>query len=185
MKIHRMCKWGIVGVWIATMALFTSCHKRLGPTTIHVVDSVRHYPPLILGEDLELIYVLRNTGKEVLAITDVQPSCPTIETPKTNITTVPPGEEVVLKFIFHSDKNMGYTQHSIRLFGNIAPKGVAELVFDTHIVRPSVDLSDYEEYYQENVKSSGEKIIDAAYGKQGYNVDGGAYATPDNPADEE
>lgn len=175
--------WGVcLCAWATSFLLFASCHKRLGPTTIRVEDSVRHYPPVILGEDIDLVYVLHNTGDEVLAIIDVQPSCPTIETTDANITTVPPGKEVVLKFVFHSDKNMGYTQHSIRLFGNIAPKGVAELVFDTRIVRPSIDLSDYEEYYQEELRSTGKKMMDASYKEYEYGATEGDYTTYDAQA---
>lgn len=163
----------LLGVIVMAMVVmpFMSCHKRLGPTVIQVEDSVRHYPSIILGDELDIVYVVHNVGKEILVITDIQPACSAIESSPANVTTVPPGEEVLLKFTFHSDKNIGLARHSIRLFGNIAPAGVAELIFDTHVVRPSTDLSDYEEYYQKNMKATDEHILDGQYSEKGYSTD--------------
>ena len=88
-----------------------------------------------------------------------------------NVTTIPPGEEAALTFVYHADKNIGLARHSIRLYGNIAPKGVAELVFDTHVVRPSIDLSDHEEYHQKVLRSVGEHLLDGRYSEKGYYTD--------------
>ena len=158
---------GLVLMVVVALSL-ASCHKKLGPTQVAIEDSVRHYPPIILGDELDMTYVVKNMGKEMLVITDIQPSCLNIESSEANVSTIPPGEEALLKFTFHSDKNIGLARHSIRLFGNIAPKGVAEIVFDTHVVRPSVDLSDYEEYYQKTLRSPEEHILDGRYSEQGY-----------------
>lgn len=159
----------VLTVFMATITV--GCHKRLGPTTIEVDDSVRHYPAVVLGDDLPMVFTLRNTGKETLVLTDVQPSCPTIEMSVANTNTVPPGEEALLKFVYHADKNIGLARHSIRLFGNIAPHGVAELIFDTHVVRPSVDLSDHEEFYQNELRSTEEHMLDDDNADRGYNKD--------------
>ncbi len=155
-------------VALFTMLMLTSCHKRLQPTAIQVEDSLRQYPTIVLGEDLTLTYKVRNIGSEVLQITDVQPSCPVIEPSPNNINSIPPGEEATMKFIFHSGKGIGLARHSIRLFGNIFPKGVAELIFETHVVRPSIDWSDYEEYYQKNIESSEEDLLDGKNSERGY-----------------
>lgn len=172
MKIKTVIgRWAILTAGLAVMTVFSGCHKRLGPTVVQVEDSIRHYPSIILGDELDMVYVVRNVGKEVLVITDIQPACSAIESSAANVTTVPPGEEVPLKFTFHSDKNIGLARHSIRLFGNIAPAGVAELVFDTHVVRPSTDLSDYEEYYQKNMKATDEHILDGQYSEKGYQAE--------------
>lgn len=162
--------WNLTGVVVllAIAMSMASCHKKLGPTVIQVEDSIRHYPSVILGDELDIVYAVRNVGKEMLVITDIQPACPAIESSPANVTTVPPGEEVLLKFTFHSDKNIGLARHCIRLFGNIAPKGVAELIFDTHVVRPSTDLSDYEEYYHDKMENSDEHILDGRKSEKGY-----------------
>lgn len=45
------------------------------------------------------------------------------------------------------------------------------IIFDTHVVRPSIDLSDYEEYYQEKLRNSGENILDENKGAKEYYTD--------------
>lgn len=158
-------------VLMVGMMLLTSCHKKLEPTAIEIEDSIRHYPATVLGDDLEMVYVVRNIGNEMLMISDIQPAVPTIEVDKANVNMIPPGEEALLKFIYHSDKNIGLARHIIRLFGNIYPSGVAEIIFDTHVVRPSIDLSDYEEYYHEKLKNDAENILDEQKGAKEYLTD--------------
>lgn len=55
---------------------------------------------------------------------------------------------------------------------------MAELVFDTHVVRPSIDLSDHEEYHQKVLRSVGEHRLDGRYSEKGYYTD-------DHPSREE
>lgn len=162
---------GTAVVLMIGMMLLTSCHKKLEPTAIEIEDSIRHYPAIVLGDDLEMVYVVRNIGNEMLMISDIQPAVPTIEVDKANVNMIPPGEEALLKFIYHSDKNIGLARHIIRLFGNIYPSGVAEIIFDTHVVRPSIDLSDYEEYYHEKLKNDAESILDERKGAKEYLTD--------------
>lgn len=162
---------GTAVVLMVGMMLLTSCHKKLEPTAIEIEDSIRHYPATVLGDDLEMVYVVRNIGNEMLMISDIQPAVPTIEVDKANVDMIPPGEEALLKFIYHSDKNIGLARHIIRLFGNIYPSGVAEIIFDTHVVRPSIDLSDYEEYYHEKLKNDAESILDEQKGAKEYLTD--------------
>lgn len=162
---------GTAVVLMVGMMLLTSCHKKLEPTAIEIEDSIRHYPATVLGDNLEMVYVVRNIGNEMLMISDIQPAVPTIEVDKANVNMIPPGEEALLKFIYHSDKNIGLARHIIRLFGNIYPSGVAEIIFDTHVVRPSIDLSDYEEYYHEKLKNDAESILDERKGAKEYLTD--------------
>lgn len=162
---------GTAVVLMIGMMLLTSCHKKLEPTAIEIEDSIRHYPATVLGDDLEMVYVVRNIGNEMLMISDIQPAVPTIEVDKANVNMIPPGEEALLKFVYHSDKNIGLARHIIRLFGNIYPSGVAEIIFDTHVVRPSIDLSDYEEYYHEKLKNDAESILDEQKGAKEYLTD--------------
>lgn len=162
---------GTAAVLMVSMMLLTSCHKKLEPTAIEIEDSIRHYPATVLGDNIEMVYVVRNIGNEMLMISDIQPAVPTIEVDKANVDMIPPGEEALLKFVYHSDKNIGLARHIIRLFGNIYPSGVAEIIFDTHVVRPSIDLSDYEEYYHEKLKNDAESILDERKGAKEYLTD--------------
>lgn len=162
---------GTVVVLMVSMMVLTSCHKKLEPTAIEIEDSIRHYPATVLGDNIEMVYVVRNIGNEMLMINDIQPAVPTIEVDKANVDMIPPGEEALLKFVYHSDKNIGLARHIIRLFGNIYPSGVAEIIFDTHVIRPSIDLSDYEEYYHEKLKNDAESILDERKGAKEYLTD--------------
>lgn len=162
---------GTAVVLMVSMMVLTSCHKKLEPTAIEIEDSIRHYPSTVLGDDIEMVYVVRNIGNEMLMISDIQPAVPTIEVDKANVDMIPSGEEALLKFVYHSDKNIGLARHIIRLFGNIYPSGVAEIIFDTHVVRPSIDLSDYEEYYHEKLKNDAESILDERKGAKEYLTD--------------
>lgn len=162
---------GTAVVLMVSMMVLTSCHKKLEPTAIEIEDSIRHYPATVLGDNIEMVYVVRNIGNEMLMISDIQPAVPAIEVDKANVDMIPPGEEALLKFVYHSDKNIGLARHIIRLFGNIYPSGVAEIIFDTHVVRPSIDLSDYEEYYHEKLKNDAESILDERKGAKEYLTD--------------
>ncbi len=127
--------------------IFSSCKKTLGPTKVEIEDSVRHYLPVVLGDEVRMVWVVKNVGKESLLITDVQPSNGSIEVKSVETGLVPPGGDEKLFFIFHTDKNVGYAEQKIRIFGNIEPDGVKEMRFDIHIVRPTLDRTDYEEIY--------------------------------------
>lgn len=162
---------GTAVVLMVSMMVLTSCHKKLEPTAIEIEDSIRHYPATVLGDDIEMVYVVRNIGNEMLMISDIQPAVPTIEVDKANVDMIPPGEEALLKFVYHSDKNIGLARHIIRIFGNIYPSGVAQIIFDTHVIRPSIDLSDYEEYYHEQLKNDGENTLDERKGAKEYITD--------------
>lgn len=126
---------------------FTSCTKVLGPTKVEIEDSVRHYLPVVLGDDVRMVWVIKNVGNESLVIKDIQPSNGSIEFKSLETSLIPPGGEEKIYVVFHSSKNVGYAEHKIRVFGNIEPDGVAEMRFDIHIVRPTLDRTDYEEIY--------------------------------------
>lgn len=139
-------------VTLATLSslAFDSCKKVLGPTEVEIDDSVRHYLPVVLGDEVRMVWVVRNIGKESLLITDIQPANGSIELKSIETGLIPPGGEERIFAIFHSEKNVGYAEHKIRIFGNIAPNGVKEMKFDIHIVRPSIGRTDYEEIYYDN-----------------------------------
>lgn len=161
---------------ILALLSMSSCdkilRKRLEPTTVEIKDSVRHYYPIVLGDELSITCRITNSGKEPLAITDIQPSNFSIVLNSPMPSVIPPGGVEAVNFIFHSEKNVGFAEHKIRFFGNIQPAGVATLTFDTHIVRPTVDKSDYEEVYFSNKRDLVDELIDGSLGQKGYWVDG-------------
>lgn len=166
----------IVFVFVFVFVL-VGCHKRVGPTTLQVVDPVRHYLPLVQGEDLRMNYLIINTGHHPFIIQDIQPASLSIELGKTPPSLIPVGDSVFINLIYHTDRNVGYAEHVIRVFGNVnvvngdtTHTGEFDLTFDTHIVRPSLDQSDYEERYWEK-KAANEKLVDGGRGEQGYYTD--------------
>ncbi len=155
-------------------SVLSSCHMRVGPTSLQVVDPQRHYYPLVQGEDLRMSYLLINTGRHPFIIQDIQPASLSIELAKDPPNLIPVGDSVFISLIYHTDRNIGYAEHIIRIFGNVCMVngdstqfGEVDLTFDTHIVRPSLDQSDYEERYWEK-KAANEKLVDGGRGEQGY-----------------
>ena len=138
--------------------LLTGCKKRISMTTVEVADSIRHYYPVIAGQELNLMYDLTNTGDQPLIIRDIQPSCGCI-------VTMPESRMV--------PKNIGYVQHVIRIYGNIEPKGMAKLVFDVNVVPHADYTRDYEELYKEAVERNEllKGKVDGEVSEQGYYVD--------------
>ena len=153
----------------------SSCRKEVGTTSILILDSVRHYYPIVMGEDINMIYRIANIGKEPFVITDIQPSCGCTIAEESEGTIIPPGTEGKLSFIFDTNKNVGYVRHTIRIYGNIAPKGVALMIFDCNVVPPTTSSVDYEEnYHERNAKELAIKgMIEGGQGQRGYFTDAG------------
>lgn len=154
------------------MIMMASCEKELEPTTLLIKDSIRHYYPIVKGDELSIKCELTNDGTEPLAITDIQPSNFAIALVSQAPDLIPPGKTETIYFTFHSEKNVGFVEHQVRFFGNIKPDGVAILTFDTHIVRPTLERSDYEEHYFDEKQNNMEEIVDGTRGQKGYWIDG-------------
>ena len=181
--------------------MLSACQQTVQPTSITIKDSIRHYYPLIRGDELRMSYDITNIGEEPLVITDIQPSCSAIvltssgddednkdkqgrvykherdlmphhqgKTPweyTERSIIVPPGKTEKLTFIYLSEMNLGYVSHDIRLYGNMQPEGIATITFDLHVVRPTMDHSDYEEIYFEH-RSEMDDLIQVKQGEKGY-----------------
>ena len=115
---------------------------------------------------------LENTGEQPLIIRDIQTSCGCI-TPELDSRMLLPGKKVRLLFKYESAKNIGYVDHTIRIFGNIKPRGICKLKFDTNVV-PNADYTrDYEELYKEAVERSNviRGLVDGDESEKGYWTD--------------
>lgn len=163
----------IMIVLLSTASCDKYLHKTLEPTVMGIKDSVRHYYPIVLSDELSITCEISNKGTEPLAITDIQPSNFSIVLNSPMPSIIPPGGVEMVNFIFHSEKNVGFAEHTIRFFGNILPDGVASLTFDTHIVRPTVDKFDYEEVYFSQKRDMIDELVDGELGQKGYWIDGG------------
>lgn len=156
-NIYNKVKRTIVKCIVLTLPLYGGvggglllggCTHEMSMTRVAVQDSIRHYYPLVQGTPLTLVWKVTNVGSAPLVITDVQPSCGCIEEDPEQTYVIVPGKEEYLKFTFHSEKYCGYVHHTIRLFGNIEPEGMAALSFDTNVVPSATANYDYEELYK-------------------------------------
>ena len=149
-----MKRYLLYTILFSSLFAVSSCKKRVMPTYIAVEDSIRHYYPMMLNDNLRLSYKLTNVGDEPFVITDIQPSCGCIVADEDYGHIIMPGKSLNLNFLFNSAKNRGYVHQFIRVYGNVAPKGVVILQFDVNVVVPSGAEPDYEEIYKENCDNS-------------------------------
>ncbi len=166
---HSLCIAIIAGMILSGGV---SCTKKVGMTQILVEDSIRHYYPMVQGQDLQLLFRIANVGNAPLIINDIQPSCGCIVTSSNDNNVVPAGRETILAFTYRSERNSGYVHHTIRIFGNIAPKGVTEVTFDTNVVQPALGSPDYEELHKErnefDVMTGVKTLVDGKESTKGY-----------------
>ncbi|MFK7049309.1 MULTISPECIES: DUF1573 domain-containing protein [Flavobacterium] len=139
---------------ILPLLFFISCEKEGQSTTIEVKDPQRHYFPVVQGEKLHIVFPVKNTGKNLLEIKEIQTSCGCIIADDSNIKNIVPQSTGYLHFEYDTNKNTGYVQHQIYIYGNFIPNNKIELNFDTHVVPSSLHSKDYEELYKEIQESS-------------------------------
>ena len=128
-------------------AALCSCSRKLGMTSVELSDPVRHYYPILQGQELIVIAKLTNTGDNPLVVTDVQPSCGCITTDFKGDTMIPPQQYMYVTIKYDSKKNVGLVEHAVRFWGNIEPDGMAQMRFDINVVPDANYHHDYEELY--------------------------------------
>lgn len=138
---------------LGLLPLLIACSGRIEPTTVEIEDPVRHYYPILEGEELWIAYEIRNTGKNALVISEIQTSCGCIAHDEAK-RIIPPGRSDLLTFRYDSSKNRGLVRHQIRLYGNFATQSMAMLEFDVQVIRPSDNGSDYEESLPEKKRKN-------------------------------
>lgn len=172
MKLNWLIFPGLVAGAFGLLPSMSSCTKVVRPTIVSIVDSVRHYYPVVSGENVTMTWLVRNAGDEPLVITDIQPSGSVEFNDKEHERRIiPPGGSQHLAFTFSSDKNIGYVRSVIRLFGNIAPVGVCSMVFDINVVPRADYVPDYEEVYSKQKQSLGSKANQGDELGKGYYVE--------------
>lgn len=136
--------------------LLASCKTTVPATQIEVYKPIRHYPPVIMGANLKVGYMMYNRGEHPFVFKEILPDCTSITMAAESPTILPPRDSVTLFFTFNTARNVGLTKHHIRIYGNVLnPEdstgvynpGLITLTFDVPIVRHSSDGADYEEYY--------------------------------------
>lgn len=171
MKYIYIKYWFIVGL----VVIMTSCGDITErKTTMEVEDNARHYYPLLAGQQKDLSFKLKNTGKNPLMITDIITSCGCLKVDEgVGTFTVPPGQERILTLSYNSAKNIGYVKHYITLYGNFENTLFQELVFDINVVPNAMYTKDYEELYSDEIKAEGglKEFVDGDESSKGYYMD--------------
>lgn len=139
-------------------------------TSIAIIDNNRHYYPLLTGQDLDISFTIKNTGKAPLILEDIISSCGCIVIHKSSTMKVPPGEHGRINLTFNSRKNIGYVKHWVELYGNFANTDKEELIFDINVVPNALYTKDYEELHLEEKGKKGyiEDLVDGKENNQGY-----------------
>lgn len=141
-------------ILLAFCTLLTGCRQRVEYTTVEIKDPVRHYYPILRGQELVIIGKLTNTGSIPLVIEDVQPSCGCIVTDFKGRMMIPPGQFMFVTIRYDSKKNVGKVEHAVRFWGNILPDGMAQMRFDVNVVPDASYHHDYEELYENSLSAS-------------------------------
>lgn len=156
-------------------------NRNFPVTTAVIRDSVRHYPPVVRGGEIIITCQIVNTNdSNSLVITDIQPTDFSVEQISANPKIIPPKDSAAVAFVYTADKEVGFAEHKIRFYGNIKNTGMLTLTFDTHVVRPSGDASDYEDIYFRDKQPIIEELIDGDLGERGYTTDSTAIAAPES-----
>ena len=132
---------------VLALTALVGCTRKVQFTTVEIKDPVRHYYPILQGQELSVMIRLQNTGKVPLVVKDIQTSCGCIVLESDHEMVVPPERSMMVTLRYDSRKNVGKVEHSIRFWGNISPAGMAEMRFDVNVVPDASYHHDYEEMY--------------------------------------
>jgi len=143
-------------------------------TSVEILDNNRHYWPILTGQELEVVFFIKNTGQYPLVIDEVITSCGCLHlSDKSTLDFVPKGETGILRLNYDSKKNIGFVKHYITLYGNFDTDDTREAVFDVNVVPDALYTKDYEElYFEEQRRAGGIKtMVDGKENNKGYYLD--------------
>jgi hypothetical protein len=157
---------------ILTFAL-VSCNKQLKPATVIVIDPVRHYYPIIQGEEMTVTYELENTSDNPLFIQEIQTSCGCVIPREELPVVILPHRHGVITLDYNTIKNNGYVSHYVYCYGNFKDTVAIMMEFDTNVVPSSDYIRDYEQLWTEQVKNSPnfQNIINSSTSQKGYYIE--------------
>lgn len=165
-------KFYFVLVLLLTINL-NSCNIKDRTTTIEIIDNNRHYYPILRGQEKEIVFKIKNTGKNPFVLNDIFTSCGCLKlSKKSSIKSIPVGREGFLRLNYTAISNIGYAKYYITLYGNFDSKDKKEVKFDINIVPDALYTKDYEEIFKEvNDKSNLKKSVDGKESEIGYYMD--------------
>ncbi len=157
---------------LLTVLTLVGCTRKVQFTTVEIKDPVRHYYPILQGQELSVLVRISNKGKVPLVVRDIQPSCGCIILDSDHEMVVPPERSMVVTLRYDSRKNVGKVEHAIRFWGNISPSGMAEMRFDVNVVPDASYHHDYEEMYD---KEESDRLLKKYLEESGIDIALGYY----------
>ena len=145
---------------LLTLLTLVGCSRKVQFTTVEIKDPVRHYYPILQGQELSVMVKIYNKGKVPLVVRDIQPSCGCIILESDHEMVVPPESSMMVTLRYDSRKNVGKVEHAIRFWDNISPNGMAEMRFDVNVVPDASYHHDYEEMYD---KEKSDRLLKKFY----------------------
>ena len=172
---YRLSKAAAVLSMMAVALPFFSCkEKKLREVDVIIEDVDRHYYPVIQGEILPITYEIENPSDAPLVIQEIQTSCGCLIPFDDLPIVVLPNKKNTVRLGFNSNKNTGYVEHQVYLYGNFKDSTYRMLTFDTNVVPPADYTRDYEVRFHEQNERAQRKIEDLVDGdsnEKGYYTD--------------
>ena len=147
-----------------------ACEKELKPVPVVVVDPVRHYYPVLQGENMGVTFEIENIGSTPLFIQEVQATCGCLIPRDQMPIVVLPQKSGFVHLDFNTIKNTGYVHHYVYCYGNFRDSDYIRMSFDTNVV-PSADyIRDYEQLWNDQIHHKGtmREYVDGRTSQKGY-----------------
>lgn len=160
---------------VVILILVTSCNFEEKLVDARIIDPVRHYYPIIQGEELEIIIELENRSDSPFKITDILTSCGCVVLNRATFDVIPGNSTAFLELTYNSNKNIGLVNHFIYIYGNLKDGDNIEANFDVHVVPDALYTPDYEELYRKEVEKEGgvKNLVDGNESDRGYYISSG------------
>lgn len=158
---------------LCLLPVFAGCRKELKPAEVDITDPVRHYYPVIQGEQLDVTYEMENISPEPLVIQEIQTTCGCILPLDDLPIVILPDKKGRIRLSYDSSKNTGQVDHIVWLYGNFADSAYREVRFDTNVVPPADYTRDYEQIYRERVHGQRtlHELVNGTPAEKGYYTD--------------
>ena len=129
-------------LFLMAVVLLAGCTQKVSFTEVMISDPVRHYYPILQGQQLRIVARVTNIGNVPLVIRDIQPSCGCIVVNVKREVIVPPGRFMYLTLDYDSKKNVGKVVHTVRIWGNISPMPITSTITrnSTNTIDPPISL---------------------------------------------
>jgi len=160
---------------LTILVVITSCDFKENLVDVEIVDPVRHYYPIVQGQELNILIKLENKSDAPFKITDILTSCGCVIVKKGAFEVVPAQSTGYVELIYNSNKNIGLVNHFIYIYGNLNKANKLEANFDVHVVPDALYTPDYEELYRREVEENGgvKNLVEGEENTKGYYISSG------------